>query len=553
MKITIITVCKTDIRFTIDNARKGDLFKITARVPIVCGDPDATFVQGRVVAEYTAAYDNNHVSIPRFAGDYDCIICAFEVFYGTMPVQGVRYVTEIDPSVPEYGYPYPKVGIKSLEFNCPAEDMDILDVQQIAVSPNQCSIMALHATDDTITYNYNGKPYYFNSSIVRSMDSSLLEGSKRGMTSLMRYINSSFFLGDKADDELVDIIQHPAFDYDYPRAFMGAFNVSTEQGLDYFCACTEFLAQRYSREDQKYGRSLSFEVGNEVTAHYVWNNAGEMTCDQAMLEYTTVLRLTWLLSCKHYANFRIHAAFESSFAQPLIPAQPKRFYAMRDALECIGAHCRREGDFPWNIAFHPYPENIRYPDFYNDRAPNFTFDTARITFKNIEVLPAYLAQDHMLYKGQPRRIIMPEQGFNTRPGEPFTEQQAAHAYCLAYLKIRKQPTIDQFVHHSYMDVPGEFGLNLGLRRFGGTDEAGNSIPGEPKLIYYVVRDMDTPNEAQRVKEAREFIGEELFDSILDPPPVKTHMERTKSLTIMGMGNKRGRDQNVDDDDPFMFL
>ena len=44
----------------------------------------------------------------------------------------------------------------------------------------------------------------------------------------------------------------------------------------------------------------------------------------------------------------------------------------------------------------------------------------------------------------------------------------------------------------------------------------DDTPGEPKPIYYVIKDMDTPAEAKRIEEARAFIGPELFDALLNP-------------------------------------
>ena len=96
----------------------------------------------------------------------------------------------------------------------------------------------------------------------------------------------------------------------------------------------------------------------------------------------------------------------------------------------------------------------------------------------------------------------------------MTEKQAATAYCLAYLKARKIPTLDLFTHHSYLDNPHEFGLNLGIRRY---DPAVSDHVGERKPIYETIRDMDTDREPERILRAREFIGAELFDYLLDPP------------------------------------
>lgn len=192
------------------------------------------------------------------------------------------------------------------------------------------------------------------------------------------------------------------------------------------------------------------------------------------------------------------------------PTRSNNFYAGRAVVDYALKYSLRDGNFDWNIAYHPYPEDLRNPDFYNDRAPEFTFATPKITFKNIEVLPAYLAQEKFLYHGKPRRIILSEQGFNSK-GDAFSEQQGAMAYCLAYQKVKKLDTIDMMTHHAYVDNRDEFGLNLGVRHINDDD-----TPGEPKPIYYVIKDMDTPAEAKRIEEARAFIGPELFDALLNP-------------------------------------
>jgi hypothetical protein len=546
MNIQSITVNKTEIRIDICCATKGQSFRVLSRVPVVCGVPNAAFTPGRVVAQYDVVYGDSYLGIPRFSGQYDYIICSFEVYLSEVRVEGICYVTEIDPAMPQCSAPYPHKSIKALD--CSLEDVDILGISQAAMSINQATAMTL-SPNNAIEFLYNGKPYYFKKSIIEDMDKHLRALSEHGVMCVMRYINAPFLgLIKETEDELVDIILHPSHDNDFPSAYMSAFNVRTEEGLDYFCACTEFFAERYSREDQKYGCCLSFEMGNEVTSQYIWNNAGELTCQQFMVEYTTVMRLAWLLSSKHYANFRIHTSFDQYFTGRHVPAEPKRFYGMRESIDCIAANCATEGDFPWNIAFHPYPENLSYPDFYHDREPSYTFETRRITFKNVEVMPAYLAQEHLLYKGQPRRIILPEQGFNSRTGEPYTEYEAAYGYVLAYLKIRKQPTIDMFLHYSYMDNPWEFGLNLGVRRFGGYDETNKQVAGEPKPIYWVLRDMDTPAEAGRIEAAREFIGSMLFDRILNPPQVVASVDHSKDgLTIM-RANDRKKEKPVIDKD-----
>ena len=87
----------------------------------------------------------------------------------------------------------------------------------------------------------------------------------------------------------------------------------------------------------------------------------------------------------------------------------------------------------------------------------------RITFKNLEVLTEYLAEDDLLYQGRRRRIILSEQGFHT-PDSTDGETIQAVAYCYAYRRVAALDGIDSFILHRHVDHPHEGGLRLGLLR-----------------------------------------------------------------------------------------
>src|SRR5678809_234498 len=104
----------------------------------------------------------------------------------------------------------------------------------------------------------------------------------------------------------------------------------------------------------------------------------------------------------------------------------------------------------------------------------------RITPKNIEVLPRYLARPEMLYRGQPRRVILSEQGFHTREDVDGERDQAA-AFAACWNKVSRLPGIDAFIYHRHVDHLSE-GLNLGLW----THKPGTiSTPDRKKKIYEV--------------------------------------------------------------------
>lgn len=534
MKITEIRAFKKRLEFTFEQAETGTEIIIRAQVPLVCGRMDPTFSEGRIAAQFQTVISNGKASIDRYAGEIDLLVYRFDA-----GCDGVCYVTEVEEEVSAFCDPYPVRPLKAIGMHALEEDLDELGFAQSSMGPNQAHLMLMHEGEDTIPHIYNGKTYYFRKSLVEETDADMQRVWKRGITVVMRYISSSFFIGEKADQEIVDIIQHPGYDYGFPSAYMGAFNLRTEAGFEYFCSCTDFLLSRYCRPDHKYGWATSFEVGNEVTSQYVWGNAGEMTCAEYMYEYTEVMRICWLLSRKYWSNFRIHTSFDQYFCGSHVPTEPNRYYGMKESIDEIYKNCQRDGDFPWNIAFHPYPENLSYPDFWNDRTPNWSFETNRITFKNLEVMPAYLAQPHLLYKGKARRIILPEQGFNSRTDAPYTLNQGKYGYVLAYQKMKKLSTIDMFLHHNYLDNPGEFGLNLGIRYCRGYDENMKIIPGDRKPICEAIAALDTEKEAQLVEEARAYIGAEIYDFLMNPPEVAEKLDHSGAgLNLPGQGNRK---------------
>lgn len=123
-----------------------------------------------------------------------------------------------------------------------------------------------------------------------------------------------------------------------------------------------------------------------------------------------------------------------------------------------------EGDFEWGVAYHPYPQNLRDPDTWKDDEATNDFDTPYITPKNLEVLPAYLAQQRFLYRGEkPRAILFSEQGFNTPTLSEADQRRQVAGLVYVFRKLRQLPTVEAWHLHRYQDMPeGEGGLRLGL-------------------------------------------------------------------------------------------
>ena len=467
----------------------------------------ASSVEPVLLSEATPEADG---SIPRFIAGRDRALSAFSV------ADGERcYVTQCS-SETDYPYPQPD-SLKTLYGT--DEDIRILGLKQTMLNINLLSLFSYGAREDTVSYEHNGKTYFLRREKIRELDQFMIHMHEMGVLVTLILLNSPRLFGSTQEPGLLKAAVHPGYEWTRKDAFISAFNVRTEEGMGYFTAFVDFLSKRYSREDAKYGRALGMIISNEVDSQAVWGNAGPMPVEQYASEYTLAMRMAWLTARRHYAHYRIYMSLDQFWCGArFLPSEPLSSYCGRDLVDLVSESAKRGGDFDWNVAYHPYPEDLRWPDFWHDRAPDFTFSTPKITFKNMEVLEAYLSQDRLLYKGKPRRIIFSEQGFNSQDGQlgPLTEKWAAAGYCLAYLKVKNMSTVDLFMHHAYVDNPHEFGLNLGIRRY---DPDAPMHAGEKKPIYESVRGMDTPDEPRIIAEAREVIGEELFDYLLAPPLV----------------------------------
>lgn len=413
-------------------------------------------------------------------------------------VKGPCYVTDFN-DISMFCYDYPSSHtIKGLQVQM-VDDAIKLGIGHAALNLNLPTIMLPYNPSDAIVYEMEGEEFYFDRKYMEQFDAKIKKLSDHGIVVYLILLNSIKWDGVCVHPELKDELIHPSYD---KEGFISAFNVVTERGLKRYKAFIEFIAERYTRPDQKYGRACGFIIGNEVNSQWVWCNAGEKTVQEYVQEYSLALRTAFYAARKKYNNAKVYISLDHYWTLTH-QNNPLRFYKGKDVVDILTRICQRDGNFDWGIAYHPYPENLFYPDFWNDTTAINSFNTGRITFKNIEVLPQYLSQDDFLYCGKIRSIILSEQGFHSDESEEGEKLQAA-AFCLAYKKIASIPSIEAFILHSHVDNKDEFGLNLGLWRRNKNSKLPNA-PGSPKLIYYVFRDIDKPNGEKVCEFVKEFV------------------------------------------------
>jgi hypothetical protein len=298
------------------------------------------------------------------------------------------------------------------------------------------------------------------------------------------------------DGELGAVFQHP--DYD-PAGTYSMANVTDAAGVGAYVALLDFLAARYSAPGAPHGRIHHWIVHNEVDAGWVWTNCGEKPPLVYMDQYHKSMRLAHLVA----RQYDPHARAYISLTHHWTTTASHRFTPGRQVLEHLLAYSRTEGDFDWGIAHHPYPESLREPKTWRDRNVDFTYDTPLITFRNLEVLDAWVREPAQRFLGlHLRSVHLTEQGPNSPDYSPRALEEQAAALAYVWQKVRRLSAIEGFQYHNWIDHRLEGGLRLGLRRF--PDDADEPFGRKP--IWHVYRALDTPAEAAATAFALPIVG-----------------------------------------------
>lgn len=394
-----------------------------------------------------------------------------------------------------------KKGLGNFHSNDYVSDLDSLGIGSITTNMWISKMLRSAPSDKTITFNYGGKDYYADKQWVEKHDRALKESAKR------KVITSAIVLIDKAvntpDKEIGAIMEHPDCD---PSGIYSMANFTDPEAVHLYAAAMDFLAQRYSDPSEGHGRVHHWIVHNEVDAGWVWTNMGETDSLTFMDTYHKSLRLINNIAKQYNAHSKAFITLTHYWNWTV----DKHFYLSRDLLEMLIKYSDLEGDFDWGIAHHPYPESLFEPKSWLDKKATYSFDTPLITFKNIEVLDAWVKQPYVKFKNRTKRtVFLSEQGPNSRDYSPkhLNEQAASIAY--VWKKMEVLDGIDAFQFHNWLDNRGEGGLRIGLRRFPDDEED----PAGKKPVWFVYKDLGTDQERSSIEFAKEIIGISSWDEV----------------------------------------
>ncbi len=465
-------------------------------------DPDPYIFRQPVTL---ASDESFEVSLPRVIKreglDHDWMLSRWSLVSGdsTVRVSHFRYATEIacidnPPPLEEIAH---KKGISGYRHGSIPTELKELGISAMTINVMMDSFLSTTGGEQTIAYQWQGKPYYAKTESLDKVEASLLEATANHVvvSAILLVENPAQSKGGSKKSLLAHPDAQPAGRFVMP-------DVTSSESINAYAGLLNFLAQRWSRADGKYGRVHHWIVHNEVDAGWVWTNAGEIAAAPFMDLYQRSLRLTDLIVRQYDPN--AHALI--SLTHYWTEAGNPRFYGSKEMFRQLLRFTAAEGDFPWAVAFHPYPENLRMPRTWEDKSATDSFDTEKITPYNIEVLDAWMHRPEMLYQGNIRPVQLSENGFNSPKNTPqaLEEQTAAMAY--VWKKIAPLDSIKVWHYHNWYDSAGEGGLLLGLRTF-------KSDGGKPKPIWYLYRDLGTAKEDAACAPYLKTIGIKSWDEV----------------------------------------
>ncbi len=280
-------------------------------------------------------------------------------------------------------------------------------------------------------------------------------------------------------------------------------NLTTAKAFNLYAAALEHMASTHCTPGNRISHWI---MHNEVDFANEWTNMGDQPMMRYLDRYIKSMRICYNIARQYDQNASVLGSYTHCWAKA------DGNYAPKKMLEATVAYSEAEGDFRWGVAYHPYPQDLTKPSFWvNDTQATYSMTTRYITFKNLEVIDAWIKQKENLYKGTTKRVLfLSEQGTNS-PSYSQTDlalQAAGGAW--AWKKVSKLDGIDAIQWHNWADNKAEGGLRIGLRTF-----AEGSVSNlTPKPVWYVWKAAGTAEEDTVFDQYKTTLGISDWDSII---------------------------------------
>lgn len=280
-------------------------------------------------------------------------------------------------------------------------------------------------------------------------------------------------------------------------------NLTTAKAFNLYAAALEHMASTHCTPGNRISHWI---MHNEVDFANDWTNMGDQPMMRYLDRYIKSMRICYNIVRQYDQN----ASVLGSYTHCWTVADGN--YAPKKMLEATVAYSEAEGDFRWGVAYHPYPQDLTKPSFWvNDTQAIYSLNSKYVTFKNLEVIDAWIRQKENFYKGKTKRVLfLSEQGTNSPSYSESDLALQAAGGAWAWKKVSKLDGIDAIQWHNWADNKAEGGLRIGLRTF-----AEGSVSNlTPKPVWYIWKAAGTAEEDSVFDQYKTTLGISDWDSII---------------------------------------
>lgn len=304
----------------------------------------------------------------------------------------------------------------------PISGVPVLDgISHTAVEIRLDEIISL-GTEGTMTHTTGGVTCALDGSYVSALDEKMKLYENCGT-------NVTFILtaGYSDDISVASLINHPSAS----GGSRPAFNTANDEGINTLRAVCDFLAVRYSTAGGVTSNAEGYTVGAGINRAAENYNMGKVDLVRFAKSYSAALRVVYAAVKSVSSEVSVYVPLEGRWHSAGNVGQRSSFDA-RTALEAIAACIKEGGDIGWKLSYDLWADGISL--YWENRYPDMTEETGRITVPNAEVLISFLGRDGMLYGGLKRNVIF----LGTEPREAADDNEMIRAsadYVLSYLRL----------------------------------------------------------------------------------------------------------------------
>lgn len=281
-------------------------------------------------------------------------------------------------------------------------------------------------------------------------------------------------------------------------------NLTTAKAFNLYAAALEHMASTHCTPGNRISHWI---MHNEVDFANEWTNMGDQPMMRYLDRYIKSMRICYNIARQYDQNASVLGSYTHCWAKA------DGSFAPKTMLEKTVEYSSAEGDFRWGVAYHPYPQNLTKPSFWiDDTQATYSLNSKYVTFKNLEVIDAWIRQKENFYKCKTKRVLfLSEQGTNSPSYSESDLALQAAGGAWAWKKVSKLDGIDAIQWHNWADNKAEGGLRIGLRTF-----AEGSVSNlTPKPVWYVWKAAGTAEEDSVFDQYKTTLGISDWDSILN--------------------------------------